>query len=141
MAKHRNSSAAQQNRDPGILYGRYDKNTVCGQLIENLKRKCGYGLNKQILNLIFLSEVVERFDWDGVNPEVLDRTFDQSRRLFAGKLKLAEVQLNNLSAGKTLERQEENLPLTIDNKEKLFHLGELDRSSIKLPTLSSVRKS
>lgn len=99
MTKNRKQSDEPKKQDCGVLYIRYDKASVCGHLIENLKRSNGYGLNKQILNLIFLSEIVEllNIEIEGVDLETLNHAFYQSQRLFSDKLNRAEFHINNLT--------------------------------------------
>lgn len=141
MAKNKSNASARKNCDSGILYVRYDKSTVCGQMIENLKQQCGYGLNKQILNLIFLSEIVERADLDDINLELLNRAFYQSQRLFSEKLKLAELQINNLTIQINRQKLKTDLPPITRGSGGLLPPGQLNDlafGTYRLPSASRV---
>lgn len=87
-----------KKKNPGVLYIRYDKNTLCGQVIERLKRTSGRQLNGIVLNLIFLSELVEPLDWHGIDLETLNCAYYESLKLFSDKLNQANYKISNLGS-------------------------------------------
>lgn len=82
----------------GVLYIRYDRGTLCGQVIERLKQTSGRQLNNVVLNLIFLSELVEPLDWHDVDLETLNRAYYESLKLFSDKSYQAQYKINNLAS-------------------------------------------
>lgn len=91
-------SSVIKKKDPGVLYIRYDKSTLCGQVIERLKRTSGRQLNAIVLNLIFLSELVEPLDWHGIDLETLNCAYYESLKLFSDKLNQANLKISHLTS-------------------------------------------
>ena len=97
MPKKKIEPNAHNQIDPGVLYIRYDKNTFCGQVIEKLKQDPNYKLNKRILDLIFLAEIVEVFGLHDVDTSILSHVYYRSLKLFSDKLNQAKFKINSLS--------------------------------------------
>ena len=97
MPKKKIEPNVQNQINPGVLYIRYDKNTFCGQVIEKLKQDPNYKLNKRILDLIFLSEIVEVFNLNDVDSSILSHVYYRSLKLFSDKLNQAKFKINSLS--------------------------------------------
>ncbi|MCC0175839.1 hypothetical protein I4641_02435 [Waterburya agarophytonicola K14] len=97
MPKKKIEPNVQNQIDPGVLYIRYDKNTFCGQVIEKLKQDPNYKLNKRILDLIFLAEIVEVFNLNDVDSSILSHVYYRSLKLFSDKLNQAKFKINSLS--------------------------------------------
>ena len=93
----KNSKIANNKKD-GVLYIRYDKNTLCGRVIERLKRTSGRRLNHVVLNLIFLAELVEPSDWHDIDLETLNCAYYESLKLFSNKLIQAKYKINSLAS-------------------------------------------
>ena len=93
----KDSKIINNKKNVGVLYIRYDKNTLCGQVIERLKQTPGRQLNDVVLNLVFLSELVEPLDWHGIDLDTLNCAYYESLKLFSDKLIQARYKINNLS--------------------------------------------
>ena len=88
------------------MYIRYNKNTICGQLIENLKKQSPQTLTRNVLRLIFLSEIVEPSNLD-IDFEILNETYYESLKLFSEKLEQTYYMLQKLSEQKILKKNSE----------------------------------
>lgn len=117
-----------KKKDPGVLYIRYDKNTLCGQVVERLKRTSEGELNRTILNLIFLSEIVEPLNWHGIDLETLNHAYYESLRLFSDKLNQANFKINNLTSHIIRQKyREANSSLAIEDDKSnplIFEISE-----------------
>ena len=91
-------SKTVKNKKDGVLYIRYNKNTLCGRVIERLKQTSGRQLNDVVLNLIFLSELVEPLDWHNIDLETLNCAYYESLKLFSAKLIQAKYRINSLTS-------------------------------------------
>lgn len=89
-------------KQPGVLYVRYDKNSPCGQLIERLKRDNKYNLNQKILELLFLTEIPEALqnldDTLVFNLEEYSDKCYESLKFLTRKLALVRYQIDALAA-------------------------------------------
>ena len=93
----KNLKSVKERKD-GVLYIRYNKDTLSGLVIERLKKTSGRRLNDVVLNLIVLSELVEPLDWYNIDIEVLNYAYYESLKLFSDKLNQAKHKINNLSS-------------------------------------------
>ena len=119
MGKNKKKSDVQTKKAPGVLYIRYDKNTLCGQVIEKLKEKSSQQLNKRVLNLIFLFEIVEPLNYLDVDLETLNEAYYKSLRLFSDKLEQTYYKLNRLTEQRTRQKNREAIsPLTGETEAK-----------------------
>lgn len=119
MGKNQKKSDVQTKKAPGVLYIRYDKNTFCGQIIEKLKEKSSQQLNKRVLNLIFLFEIVEPLNYLDVDLETLNEAYYKSLRLFSDKLEQTYYKLNRLTEQRTRQKNREAIsPLTGETEAK-----------------------
>ncbi|BAZ47123.1 hypothetical protein NIES4102_41690 (plasmid) [Chondrocystis sp. NIES-4102] len=89
----------ENKKEIGVLYIRYNRNTLCGKVIDRLKHTSGRKLNNIVLNLIFLSELVEPIDWHNIDPdlETLSSAYYRSLKLFSDKLTQAQYKIKNLT--------------------------------------------
>ena len=85
-------------KNRGVLYIRYDKDTFCGRVIEKFKRTSGRQLNGTVVNLIFLSELVEPQDWHDIDLKDLNCAYYESLKLFSDKLNQAHYKIDNLAS-------------------------------------------
>lgn len=93
----KDSKIINNKKNVGVLYIRYDKNTLRGRVIERLKQTPGRQLNDVVLNLVFLSELVEPFDWHGIDLDILNCAYYESLKLFSDKLIQARHKINSLT--------------------------------------------
>lgn len=95
MPNKKTNSAAE--KDLGVLYIRYDKNTLPGQAVERFKRKSGRNVSRVALNLIFLCEVVEPSDFiNNTDLETLDSFCYESLKMFSNKLGQAKSKIETI---------------------------------------------
>ena len=59
--------------------------------------RMSYKLNKRILDLIFLAEIVEVFGLHDVDTSILSHVYYRSLKLFSDKLNQAKFKINSLS--------------------------------------------
>jgi hypothetical protein len=113
----------KSKKNQGVLYIRYDRNSLSGKVIDRLKErpKKNYKLNQQIIDLIFLSEVVEIFnlsDLEQIEREDLNKVFYQSLNLFSTKVELSKSKIQKLTAQIISQKnQEEELYLAKQKNE------------------------
>lgn len=82
----------------GVLYVRYSKDSSYGRLIEELKKDHRYCLNTKILQLLFLSEIVEKIDPDAeIGVELQNEYCYESLKFFSRKLALVRHQIELLT--------------------------------------------
>lgn len=137
MEKKKNNSDIQ-DKDPGVLFIRYDKNTFCGQIIEKLKQESSYKLNRRVLKLIFLSEIVEPLNFLNVDLDILSEAYYESLKLFSDKFEQANYKITRLTAQITRQRNREAVsPLRGEteatNTLAFLPTNNLPSEDIKLP--------
>lgn len=123
---------SKNKKQSGVLYLRYDKSTFGGQIIERLKQKSNYKLNKRILNLIFLSEIVELLNLHDVDREILGRVYYQSLKLFSDKLELTNHKIKSLTEETAIQKNREP-DLSLERQE----LAKFPLAAQKFKELSS----
>ena len=108
------------NKDEGILYIRYDKNTLCGKVVEQLKEtykqpRHGKSINSVVLNLIFLSEIVEPFNLYELNLDQLSHVYYESLRLFSDKTNQARFKIDSLNSHMVRKKYQEGSILAVED--------------------------
>lgn len=87
-----------QNSDKGVLYIRYDKNTFAGKVIEEFKEKSpGFTLNRRLLNLIFLIEVIDFSNNVNINLSDLNNAYYESLKFLTEKKERASSQIEEIT--------------------------------------------
>ncbi|MGL5938841.1 MAG: hypothetical protein ACRC2S_00410 [Waterburya sp.] len=90
---------SKNKKNQGVLYIRYDRDSLSGIVIERLKEQPNnnYKLNKQIVDLIFLSEVVEISNLNNIDKENLNQIYYQSLNLFSTKVEQSKYRIKKLT--------------------------------------------
>jgi hypothetical protein len=94
-------ASQNQQKDTGVLYLRYEKASLCGVVIENLKQDSNLKkqLNERMLRLIYLAEVIEIYNFsEEIDPKILNDTYYEALQLFLDKLNRVRYQINTLSS-------------------------------------------
>lgn len=135
MSIKKKKSSAIKQKDPGVLYIRYDKNTLCGQVVERLKRTSARKLNSEVLNLIFLSEIVEPLNWHGIDLETLNHAYYESLKLFSDKLNQANFKIGNLASHMIRQKyREANSSLAIEDDKSNPLVSQISNKSCERQT-------
>ena len=141
----KDSKVVKNKKNSGVLYIRYDKNTLCGRIIERLKQNSGRQLNDVVLNLIFLSELVEPLDCQGIDLETLNCAYYESLKLFSDKLIQAKYKIESITSCRIRRKyQEANSYSVLEDTEHLArtcqypvgnysHASSGDRNGESLP--------
>jgi hypothetical protein len=79
-------------KERGVLFIRYDKDSFRGQIIERIKQESPkYKLNEKVLDLIFLSEIVELITMQDVDLDI----YYESLRLFQSKIEQTNYMIRH----------------------------------------------
>jgi hypothetical protein len=79
-------------KDRGVLFIRYDKDSYRGQIIERIKQESPkYKLNEKVLDLIFLSEIVELISLNDIDLDI----YYESLRLFQSKIEQTNYMIRH----------------------------------------------
>ena len=108
------------HKDEGTLFIRYDKNTLCGKVVEQLKDtykqpKHGRSINSVVLNLIFLSEIVEPFNLYEFNLEQLSHVYYESLRLFSDKTNQAKLKIDSINSHMARQKYKQATALAVED--------------------------
>ena len=88
-------STKNPGHEPGILYIRYNKNSLEGIAVEKLKKQTKKNIfGKKVLEMILIDQGVEILDINDLDRQTLESIYWNCIEYFAAKLAKVKVRLN-----------------------------------------------